>query len=397
MFEIHALGIIISLLYVLPRAVRSLLRVSYANRWLDNLATMNSHKTKKNVVVIVCCYKRVHLKCLQSIVSQVYAGKLTVYVVDDGSPNFEELEEKYYQKIVDRPNWKLIPKKRVAGTNGKKKAQQTALEQHQNWKEDDLILFLDADTYLDDPFLVQRLADAHSDDHVGAVSAQLGVANLHASWITKYLGEEYRQTFLKSKAAESQHDMVKVINGACGMWKWSTIQKVYDRYLQGPATGDENTLTWEVLKDGYHTIMVPTIANTEVPETFRDLIIQQVRWLRSDCLYTLKNYRLLSSRKKGYLLFDMTVELFTPMLLLFVATSCVWHLVTGAGFLTLIYVLPLLIMVLIDTAMTWGFAAKSRGMVSLSFAFKSACFVGINGLIWLWALLTCKRDVWITR
>jgi N-acetylglucosaminyltransferase len=294
MFNVQVL---LALIFVLTRALRNLQRSYYAKYWLTTRTPKKSSSSNK-VVVIVCCYKRVHSECLQSIARQKYAGELTVYIVDDGSPNYKELWDNYYHKFSTLANWHLIVKKRENKNNGKKKAQQTALETHKNWNDDDLILFLDADTYLRDDHLIQQLADTHADERIGAVAARLGVSNSSATWLTNYLTKEYTQTFLQTKAAQSSHGMVLVINGACSMWKHSAIKVVYDRYLQGPATGDENTLTWEVLTENYQTVMIPAVANTEVPEKLWDLIIQQLRWLRSDCLYILKTFRLLTQQKK---------------------------------------------------------------------------------------------------
>jgi cellulose synthase/poly-beta-1,6-N-acetylglucosamine synthase-like glycosyltransferase len=322
---------------------------------------------------------------------------MTVYVVDDGSPNYSELWKRFYREIATRLNWELISRDRVPGTNGKKKAQQAALTMHaekKGWNKDDLILFLDADTCLEDPFLVQRLANAHKDSRVGAVSAQLGVANQDRNQVTKYLATEYELTFLQDKAAQSQHGMVMVVNGACGMWKWSAIEKVYDRYLQGPATGDENTLTWEVLQAGYSTIMLPTIAKTEVPVTLAELAIQQVRWLRSDCLYIWKNYRFLFGKRKTFLLYDMSVDLFTPLLLPLAAVGCLWFLATGSGLLAMSQLLLLLTMVSVDALVIWY---STNHKIRLSYAFWSAIQVGFYGVIRIWAILTYKQDVWVTK
>jgi N-acetylglucosaminyltransferase len=243
MFNVQVL---LALIFVLTRALRNLQRSYYAKYWLTTRTPKKSSSSNK-VVVIVCCYKRVHSECLQSIARQKYAGELTVYIVDDGSPNYKELWDNYYHKFSTLANWHLIVKKRENKNNGKKKAQQTALETHKNWNDDDLILFLDADTYLRDDHLIQQLADTHADERIGAVAARLGVSNSSATWLTNYLTKEYTQTFLQTKAAQSSHGMVLVINGACSMWK---------------------------------------------------LIIQQLRWLRSDCLYILKTFRLLTQQKK---------------------------------------------------------------------------------------------------
>lgn len=391
----YAVGIIIALLYAVTRAVRNRMNSHRANDWLKQSSTAASTpQTEKNVVVIVSSYKRVHPECLDSIANQQFAGNLSVIVVDDGSPNFQELKAEEYSKYENHPNWTFIYKPRVEGKNGKKKAQQTAIESRQ-WTEDDYILFLDADSCLAHPYVVAFLAAKLDNPRIGGAGARLEVANPDESWVTSFLVEEYHQTF-QSKAVESWYETVTVVSGACSMWKWKVIEEIFDRYLAGPATGDENTLSYLALQANYGTVVVPAAAKTVVPETPKELVEQQVRWLRSDCLYIGKNYRLLRSRKKSFLLFDRTVELFSPLLLLFTAASCVWEWAIAADSSAIQKTILLLFMMAFDAVMSWR-TATSDGVDRLRYCLLYPVHVLVFSLIRIWALFTCKREVWITR
>jgi cellulose synthase/poly-beta-1,6-N-acetylglucosamine synthase-like glycosyltransferase len=396
-FGLNALGIVAALLYIVARGVQVWMSSHRASDWLKRSSTMtNTLQTKKNVVVIVSSYKSVHPKLFESIANQRYTGKLYVIVVDDGSPNCRELQKKYYRKYTNHPRWTFIYKIRVEGEteNGKKRAQQTAIAIRQ-WNENDLVLFLDADSYLASDDTISSLVLALEDPKIGGVGARLGVANPNDSWVTKFLVEEYNQTF-RAKAVESLDETVTVVSGACSMWKWKVIDEIFKPYLTGPATGDENTLSYLALKANHGTAIVPAVTKTDVPNTLRELVDQQVRWLRSDCLYIAKNFRLLLNRKKGYLLLNMTVELFAPLLLLFTAVSCGLQWVFGAGSPPLQGTFFLLFMMAFDAVSAWRTAA-SVGKEKLRFSLLYPVHVLLFSLFRIWAFLTCKREVWISR
>lgn len=393
MLEVNAMGIVIALLYVVTRAVRNRMSSYRIREWQKRLNTVDSARQKeKKVVVIVCCYGKVHPELFASIAAQQFAGdkSVEVIVVDDGSPNVKELQEKFYRKYENRLGWTFIRKE----NGGKKDAQHCAIASRQ-WNAEDLILFLDADTQIPNSQVISSLIAGLENHRIGGVGARLNVSNPHKSWITQFLVEEYNQTY-RAKEVESFYEMVTVVSGACSMWKWKVIDEIFDRYLAGPDTGDENTLSYLALRTGYGTSIVPAIAETEVPVTLKKLVIQQVRWLRSDCLYLGKNYRLLLNRKKSFLLFNMTVEFISPLLLLFSAASCILQGAFGAVSSAILELVFLLFMMTFDVTSAWK-TATSVGKKRLRFSLLYPVHVLLFSLIRVWALFTCKREVWISH
>jgi len=250
--------------------------------------------------------------CLQSLIDQDYSGPLNVYVVDDASPNRDELRA-IYARYDALPGWcVLLP----AENRGKRHAQDAAFALCRG----EIVVTIDSDTVVD-PDGVRELVAAFADPTVGAVTGDVGVMNANVNLLTRLIAMRYWVAFNQERAAQSRFRSVLCCSGPLAAYRRSVLELVWTDYTSQtfrgvPCTyGDDRHLTNLVLGAGYDTLFVPFAhAITNAPENLRSYLPQQLRWNKSfyrEILWTLP----FLGRRSPYMAFEVTVQTFLPLLL----------------------------------------------------------------------------------
>lgn len=235
-----------------------------------------------SVDVIVPCFNedpQILSACLQSIANQDYAGKLQVFVVDDGSANRDAVGA--VQRIyADDPRFSFILLRQNAG---KRKAQIAAIRRSSG----DLVLNVDSDTVIDAD-VITKLASKMSDPEIGASMGQLTASNRNDTWLTRLIDMEYWLACNEERAAQARFGAVMCCCGPCAMYRRSALVLLLDQYeaqfFRGKPSdfGEDRHLTILMLKAGFRTEYVPdAIAATVVPDRLAPYLRQQLRWARS--------------------------------------------------------------------------------------------------------------------
>ncbi len=151
----------------------------------------------------------------------------------------------------------------------------------------DIIIQLDSDSYID-PKTLRDLVAPFRNEKVAAVCAYGEPKNADANIITRMQAAYYFMSFKILKAAESSYDTVFCCSGCCSAYRKKDVMPIlYDwlaeKFLGRPATwGDDRALTSWLLKEGKKTVFASkALAYTIVPENFRQLMTQQLRWKKS--------------------------------------------------------------------------------------------------------------------
>jgi hyaluronan synthase len=258
--------------------------------------------------------------CLRSLVDQDYAGALSVYVVDDASPNRDQLNA-IYAEYDALPGWHvLLPEK----NRGKRHAQDAAF----TLCTGEIVVTIDSDTVVD-PDGVRELVAAFADPMVGAVTGDVGVMNANVNLLTRLIAMRYWVAFNQERAAQSCFRSVLCCSGPLAAYRRSVLVDVWRDYttqtFRGvPCTyGDDRHLTNLVLGAGYDTLFVPFAhAVTNAPESLAAYLPQQLRWNKSfyrEILWTLP----FLGRRSPYMAFEVTVQTFLPLLLTLAIASAV--------------------------------------------------------------------------
>jgi hyaluronan synthase len=329
--------------------------------------------------------------CLKSLIDQDYEGALNVYVVDDASPNRDELAA-IYAHYGALPNWHvLLP----AENRGKRHAQDAAF----GLCRSEIVVTIDSDTVVD-PDGVRELVAAFADPTVGAVTGDVGVMNANVNLLTRLIAMRYWVAFNQERAAQSKFRSVLCCSGPLAAYRRSVLELVWVDYttqtFRGvPCTyGDDRHLTNLVLGAGYDTLFVPFAhAITNAPENLASYLPQQLRWNKSfyrEILWTLP----FLGRRSPYMAFEVTVQTFLPLLLtLAVASALVISIAQNPRYL-LRYAATIAVMALIRSSYA---LYRTRDLRFLLFVVYGFLHVALLVPMRMRALFTLTDNRWGTR
>ena len=203
--------------------------------------------------------------------------KIEVIVINDGSTDrtklvLDELKEKYTSlKIIDWPN------------QGKRWAMAAGFK----ISSSEIIVQLDSDSCVD-PATFRELITPFRNPKVAAVCAHGVPKNADKNIITRMQTAYYFMSFRILKAAESTFNTVFCLSGCCSAYRKSAVMPIIyhwlsESFLGKPVTwGDDRALTSWLLKRGELTVYnKKAIAYTVVPDSWKTLFKQQLRWKKS--------------------------------------------------------------------------------------------------------------------
>ncbi|CDI12056.1 chitooligosaccharide synthase NodC [Agrobacterium pusense] len=346
-----------------------------------------------SVDVIVPCFNEdpdTLSACLESIANQDYAGRLQVFVVDDGSTNREDLAP-VHNKYARDPRFNFI----LLSTNaGKRKAQIAAIRRSSG----DLLLNVDSDTMLA-PDVVTKLVHRMRDPSIGAVMGQLVARNRSDTWLTRLIDMEYWLACNEERAAQARFGAVMCCCGPCAMYRRSALLLLLDQYetqlFRGKPSdfGEDRHLTILMLKAGFRTEYVAdAIAATVVPARLAPYLRQQLRWARSTFRDTWLALRLLPSLDR-YLTLDVIGQNLGPLLL---AVSVLMGLTQIAVAATVPWSTIILIafMTIVRSSVA---ALRARQVRFLAFAAHTPINLFLILPLKAYALCTLSNSAWLSR
>jgi cellulose synthase/poly-beta-1,6-N-acetylglucosamine synthase-like glycosyltransferase len=272
---------------------------------MENRSSAHDRTPEPPVTIIVPVYNEEAVigSALRSLLALRYPV-LEVIVVDDGSTDgtlerVSSLAGRYGDstlRVVSKAN------------GGKASALNTgiALARH------DYVLCMDGDSRLEPNTL--RAAMRHFvDPRVGAVAGNVKVVNRDGLW-TRLQALEYLEGLNMARRAQGFLRVVNIIPGPIGLFRRDVLLRLggYD----SDTFAEDADLTLKILADGWHIAYEErAIAHTEAPEAFVDLVKQRYRWTRGILQALRKRSALLSSPRRGGLLWlSLSAMLFESVL-----------------------------------------------------------------------------------
>ncbi len=330
-------------------------------------------------------------KCFDSLKEQAYGGSLDVIVVDDGSPNQDELLPIYDEYVDDR--FRVVLR---AGNEGKRVVQCVAFD----LTDAEVIVTVDSDTVLASEDSVHRLVQRLADESMGAVTGAVAVTNLRENLLTRLIGYRYWSAFHQERAAQSLFHVVACCSGPFAAYRSSVLARVrhaytHQRFCGETCTfGDDRHLTNLVLADGHGVVFDERArAHTAAPTTFDVFLRQQVRWTKSfyrELLWTAR----FAHRRHPYLLADMTFQTLLPVMLITAAGGMIYHAVAHDPMAAARY---LAVVALIGTARALYGMARTHDPGFLLFVVYGFIHMFVLKPVGVYALLTMRRTHWGTR
>ena len=204
---------------------------------------------------------------LISIKDQDYPGELQIILIDDGSTD---------NTIKCAQALKLDRLEIIQANHGGKAA---ALNYGLNFAKHELIITIDADTYLLKS-AIRELVDKFYSGPEGtvAVAGSVYVKNSRKNWITKIQEWDYFHAITVIKRTQSLFQGTLVAQGAFSLYKKNVLLEVGG----WPETvGEDIVLTWAFLIRGYRVDFAENaISFTNVPDSYKQFFFQRSRWAR---------------------------------------------------------------------------------------------------------------------
>ena len=322
--------------------------------------------------------------------AKYYPGKKEIVVVDDGSANGSV---KQLSKLVDPNEVKIIF---FEQNRGNKFARMEGIKAATG----EIMVFLDSDTILEEDSLLNIVAP-FKNPKVGSVSGHLKVENWSKNLLTKFQEVWYFIGFRVYRGAESEIGMVSCCAGAFSAHRRAAItpeieqEWMYGKFLGLEVTaGVDRAITNLIIREGYEAVyQMEAVARTEVPDTAKKFIKQQVRWTKSWIRETLYMMTFAYKRKEKSVFFYLST--FTHFVnygfLTFMLFICPFF-IEGGWLGTIFYIFSLSLLGLL-----YALYARKHTHAWLSRVTFQLIFSLISVPIFIYSLLTLKDKKWGTR
>lgn len=224
------------------------------------------------------------VRTLQSVLRCGYPN-LDVIYVDDGSDDDSLLvAQQYARQFTGRPGTLRLRIFAAPQRNGKPSALNFGIR----FARGEFIAIIDADCELQFGSIDHWLQE-FADPRVGAVAANLRVRNANASLATRLQECEYALNVTLSRFWRGRTDLLAIVPGAGGMFRTSVLRSLggFDTGL-----GDDTDMTLRIRKQRWVIrFAIDAVVWTDVPETWRALVRQRVRWERNMVKIRLRKHR----------------------------------------------------------------------------------------------------------
>nr|HAT8715105.1 glycosyltransferase [Legionella jordanis] len=260
--------IIVFSIALFPGFMYAFMLISYL---IDKRKPSIELKNYPGVSVLIAAYneERCIAETLTAVQKQDYPGELQIILIDDGSVD---------NTIVNAKSLELNHLEILKGKHGGKAA---ALNQGLKRAKHDLIVTLDADTYiLKDAIkeIVKKLYSGPPNAETVAVAGAIYVKNSRNTLMTRILEWDFFHAIAVIKRIQSLFQGTLVAQGAFSIY----LKKVLLEMGGWQNTvGEDIVLTWGILSKGYRVDFAEkAICFTYVPETYKQFFFQRSRWAR---------------------------------------------------------------------------------------------------------------------
>ncbi len=218
-------------------------------------------------------------KLIISLKEQTYKN-FELIVIDDGSDDDTESICKGLQKagLIN-----LFIRNDVRG--GKASAANLGYR----YSKGKIIIHLDADCSYDNDAVEKIVIPFYTNQNIGAVGGNVFVRNYKDNLCTTLQAIEYADTISAGRITTSYLGIYRVVSGAFGAFLKEALDRVGGWDI-GP--GLDGDITVKLRKLGYKIAFEPdAVCQTNVPNTFKKLMNQRLRWDKSIIRFRLRKHR----------------------------------------------------------------------------------------------------------
>ncbi|MDP2939557.1 MAG: glycosyltransferase [Candidatus Omnitrophota bacterium] len=230
---------------------------------------------------------------------QDYPNKIEIIIVDDGSTD-NTIEEVRKAKL---DNLKII--------NGEHRGKANALNLGLNASSNEIIVTIDADTFLYKNAITRIVARIMSNLNYAAVAGNILTKNERTSRMVRIQSWDYMLGISASKRQQSFFGGTLVAQGAFSVFRKQALleAKGWQERL-----GEDIVLTWALLKNGHNVGYEPTaFAFTVAPPDYFNFFKQRQRWARG-MIEGLRDHLELIWKGKIYSSYFVAIDLLFPII-----------------------------------------------------------------------------------
>jgi cellulose synthase/poly-beta-1,6-N-acetylglucosamine synthase-like glycosyltransferase len=226
-------------------------------------------------------------RCIDAVLASDYPGeKFEIVVIDDGSKDGTYDEAKQRASV---PNVTVHQK-----PNGGK---HDALNYGLDHSSGDLVVVIDADSFIEKDALSLVAGAFQSNTDIGAIAGNVKVLNRERS-ITKLQTLEYILGINTFRRAFDFFGAIPVVPGCLGGFRREALEEVggYD----GDTLTEDFDVTLQILKAGWTVRQTSGTVWTEAPFSWKDLYKQRLRWNRGNLDVMFKHVDIFSNDDSKY-------------------------------------------------------------------------------------------------
>lgn len=341
------------------------------------ISELTNKGVENGISIIIPCYNEEGIikTSIESMKSLSYSQTEIVYVNDGSSdrtlillnkllkltPEYKNVRgELDYQSVKMQYRSELYPNILVVDkvNGGKADALNAGIE----YSGEPIIITLDADTVLDDPALL-AVNKVFRDDSVVAAGGMVHVLQTKTpheelslkktNTLVRAQALDFLKAFYVNKISLSRFQALAVISGAFGIFSKKVL---FDVGGYRTTVGEDIDITLKIHQyisklKGKKIVLIPeAVCYTELPENYRDLFKQRVRWQKAfvDCLFYFSSYLLRSFFTKPVSFFYILEGFLSGTLAVYIMTGAlIYNLFDGEAFsLTFIFIYTLYIFLL---------------------------------------------------
>ncbi|OEE12687.1 glycosyltransferase family 2 protein [Aliivibrio fischeri] len=245
--------------------------------WGANEVRKHPHPS---ISFIVTCYaegKEIE-KTIATLVEQIYPNHIEILVVIDGA---KENKETYRTAISLIKKYKNIPNKTIKILpKWQRGGRVSTLNAGLSEAKYELVINVDGDTSFDNNMAL-KMARTFANPNVIACGGALRVRNRESSFWTKMQSLEYMMSMQSSKTGMATWGLLNNISGAFGGFRRSVLKQV-GGWNTHTAEDLDLTIRLKQYKKRYPGTRLNfsprAIGHTDVPDTFKGLMSQRLRW-----------------------------------------------------------------------------------------------------------------------
>jgi hyaluronan synthase len=284
--------------------------------------------------------------------------------------------------------------------HGKRSAMYTAfqftfLENNTYKKNIQTIFCTDSDTIITEE-CIQEMYNAFTHPNVGAVTGNLSIYNKYDSIVSFLSSIRYWYAFNLERAYQSFNGYVMCVSGPIGMYKISSLEKVYEEwndqtFLNKKCTyGDDRHLTNKILALGEKILYIPTAhAETETPHSFYRFYKQQIRWNKSSFREFFWTIHLIHHHS-----IFISIDLIYTLLYPYIISSYLLYILWDGNLLELSFYLTIILFIGLIKSMYS--IINNKNFEHIFYSLYSFVYITIVFPAKLWALININDNSWGT-